>query len=189
MPSPEQLAIYAALGGLTVLELIDWPGRPRVGVGSTVVSRRLADLKAREELAEAIRTGKHARPENTGHQPCDDHAPKPTGKATGAKPTATKSTPGSTCRQERREESSSQIGPRQGARRRPRRLRSQPDTGSATTGCPEDGNPRRTPRRQQCGRALTRGHTGRWVRSAAATARSAQPRDHRHVGGGRNRPG
>ena len=25
VPSPEQLAIYAALGGLAVLELIDWP--------------------------------------------------------------------------------------------------------------------------------------------------------------------
>lgn len=55
VPSPEQLAIYAALGGLTVLELIDWPVALAMGVGSTVVSRRLSDLKAREEeLAEAI---------------------------------------------------------------------------------------------------------------------------------------
>jgi hypothetical protein len=55
VPSPEQLAIYTALGGLAVLELIDWPVALAMGVGSTLVSRRLADLKAREEgLAEAI---------------------------------------------------------------------------------------------------------------------------------------
>ncbi len=55
VPSPEQLAIYAALGGLVALELIDWPVALAMGVGSTVVSRRLSDLKAREEeLAEAI---------------------------------------------------------------------------------------------------------------------------------------
>lgn len=55
VPSPEQLAIYAALGGLAVLELIDWPVALAMGVGSTVVSRRLADLKAREEeLAESL---------------------------------------------------------------------------------------------------------------------------------------
>lgn len=55
VPSPEQLAIYAALGGLAVLEVIDWPVALAMGVGSAVVSRRLTDLKEREEeLAEAI---------------------------------------------------------------------------------------------------------------------------------------
>ena len=55
VPSPEQLAIYAALGGLAVLELIDWPVALAMGVGSAVVARHLSDLDAREkELAEAI---------------------------------------------------------------------------------------------------------------------------------------
>ncbi len=55
VPSPEQLAIYAALGGLAVLELIDWPVALAMGVGAAVVSRHLADLEIREEeLAEAI---------------------------------------------------------------------------------------------------------------------------------------
>lgn len=91
VPSPEQLAIYAALGGLTVLELIDWPVALAMGVGSTVVSRRLADLKAREEeLAEAI------EPVSTPARktPATSLAAKATApKATGAKPTATKATP------------------------------------------------------------------------------------------------
>ena len=55
VPPPEQLAIYAALGGLAVLELIDWPVALAMGVGSALVSRHLSDLEAREdELAEAI---------------------------------------------------------------------------------------------------------------------------------------
>ena len=91
VPSPEQLAIYAALGGLTVLELIDWPVALAMGVSSTVVSRRLADLKAREEeLAEAI------EPVSTPARktPATSLAAKATApKATGAKPTATKATP------------------------------------------------------------------------------------------------
>jgi hypothetical protein len=55
VPPPEQLAIYAALGGLAVLELIDWPVALAMGVGSALVSRHLSELEAREdELAEAI---------------------------------------------------------------------------------------------------------------------------------------
>lgn len=55
VPPPEQIAIYAALGGLAVLELIDWPVALAMGVGSTLVSRQLSRLEAREdELAEAI---------------------------------------------------------------------------------------------------------------------------------------
>ena len=55
VPPPEQLAIYAALGGLAVLELIDWPVAVAMGVGSALVARRLSDLQAREdELADAI---------------------------------------------------------------------------------------------------------------------------------------
>ena len=96
VPSPEQLAIYAALGGLTVLELIDWPVALAMGVGSTVVSRRLADLKAREEeLAEAIEpVSTPARNTPATSLATKATAPKATGaKATGAKPTATKATP------------------------------------------------------------------------------------------------
>lgn len=90
VPSPEQLAIYAALGGLAVLELIDWPVALAMGVGSTVVSRRLADLKAREdELAEAI------EPASTPARksPATSLATKATAtKATAAKATAAKAT-------------------------------------------------------------------------------------------------
>lgn len=55
VPPPEQLAIYAALGGLAVLELIDWPVALAMGVGSALVARHLSELEAREDaLAESI---------------------------------------------------------------------------------------------------------------------------------------
>ena len=55
VPSPRQLAIYAALGGLAAIEIIDWPVALAMGVGSALVSRKLSDLEVREnELAEAI---------------------------------------------------------------------------------------------------------------------------------------
>jgi hypothetical protein len=55
VPSPRQLAIFAALGGLAVMEVIDWPVALAMGVGSALVSRKLSNLESREEeLAEAI---------------------------------------------------------------------------------------------------------------------------------------
>jgi Ca2+-transporting ATPase len=55
VPSPRQLAIYAALGGLAAIEIIDWPVALAMGVGSALVSRKLSNLEAREdELAEVI---------------------------------------------------------------------------------------------------------------------------------------
>lgn len=55
VPSPRQLALYAALAGLAAIEIIDWPVAVAMGVGSALVSHRLADLEAREEqLAEAV---------------------------------------------------------------------------------------------------------------------------------------
>lgn len=55
VPSPRQLAIYAALGGLAAIEIIDWPVALAMGVGSALVSRKLSVLETREEeLAEAI---------------------------------------------------------------------------------------------------------------------------------------
>lgn len=55
VPSPRQLAIYAALGGLAAIEIIDWPVALAMGVGSALVSRKLSDLESREEeLAETI---------------------------------------------------------------------------------------------------------------------------------------
>lgn len=79
VPPPEQLAIYAALGGLAVLELIDWPVALAMGVGSALVSRHLSDLEAREdELAEAI-------------EPTAEDTPKPaTATATARKAPAKK---------------------------------------------------------------------------------------------------
>ncbi|MGI9124181.1 MAG: hypothetical protein ACR2JM_05455 [Mycobacterium sp.] len=62
VPSPRQLAIYAALGGLAALEIIDWPVAVAMGVGSALVSRQLSDLEAREEeLAEAIESESPAK--------------------------------------------------------------------------------------------------------------------------------
>ncbi len=75
VPPPEQLAIYAALGGLAVLELIDWPVALALGVGSALVSRHLSELENRgEECAEAI-------------EPVPEDTPKPsTAKARRSTP-------------------------------------------------------------------------------------------------------
>lgn len=55
VPSPRQLAIYAALGGLAAIELIDWPVAVAMGVGSALISRQLGNLEAKEqELAETV---------------------------------------------------------------------------------------------------------------------------------------
>lgn len=55
VPSPRQMAIYAALGGLAAIEVIDWPVALAMGVGSALISRQMSGLEAREEeLAEAI---------------------------------------------------------------------------------------------------------------------------------------
>ncbi len=63
VPPPEQLAIYAALGGLAVLELIDWPVALAMGVGSALVARHLSELEAREDaLAESIEPTVEATP-------------------------------------------------------------------------------------------------------------------------------
>lgn len=45
VPSPDRLALFGVLGGLVVLELIDWPVAVAIGIGSAVVSRQLADLQ------------------------------------------------------------------------------------------------------------------------------------------------
>lgn len=47
VPPPDQLAFLGALGALVAFELIDWPVALVMGVGSTVVSRQLSDLQAR----------------------------------------------------------------------------------------------------------------------------------------------
>ena len=74
VPSPRQLAIYAALGGLAAIEIIDWPVAVAMGVGSALVSRKMSDLEAREvELAEVI-----------GHELADANGSK---SAAGALPT------------------------------------------------------------------------------------------------------
>ena len=66
VPPPEQLAIYAALGGLAVLELIDWPVALAMGVGSALVARHLSELEAREDaLAESIGPTAEATPTAT----------------------------------------------------------------------------------------------------------------------------
>lgn len=49
VPSPRELAVYGVLGGLAVLEVIDWPVALAMGVGSALVSRRLGDLQEQED--------------------------------------------------------------------------------------------------------------------------------------------
>jgi len=53
VPPPDQLAFWGVLGGLVVLELIDWPVALAMGIGQAVVARHLSDLEAREEQLEA----------------------------------------------------------------------------------------------------------------------------------------
>ena len=52
VPPPDQLAFYAVLGGLAVVELIDWPVAVAMGVGSAVVTRHLTELEKREASAQ-----------------------------------------------------------------------------------------------------------------------------------------
>lgn len=62
VPSPRQLALYAALGGLAAIELIDWPVALMMGVGSAIISRQLTDLDEREhELEQVIDSGGRSR--------------------------------------------------------------------------------------------------------------------------------
>jgi Ca2+-transporting ATPase len=49
VPPPDQLAFYGVLGGLAVLELIDWPVALAMGLGSALVARHFAELEQREE--------------------------------------------------------------------------------------------------------------------------------------------
>ncbi len=106
VPPPEQLAIYAALGGLAVLELIDWPVALAMGVGSALVSRHLSELENRgEERAETIEpvpedtpkpstaTARRStsRPATVGRVPVKKAAvPKPPAQKAAAKKVAAK---------------------------------------------------------------------------------------------------
>ena len=52
VPPPDQLAFYGVLGGLAVLELIDWPVAVAMGLGSALVARHFSELEQREEHLE-----------------------------------------------------------------------------------------------------------------------------------------
>ncbi|MFN8032401.1 MAG: hypothetical protein U0Q47_03770 [Mycobacterium sp.] len=56
VPPPDQLAFYGVLGGLAVLELIDWPVALAMGLGSALVARHFAELEEREEQHAATPT-------------------------------------------------------------------------------------------------------------------------------------
>ncbi len=64
VPPPDQLAFYGVLGGLAVLELIDWPVALAMGLGSALVARHFAELEQREEqlTAPAPRPSRRSRP-------------------------------------------------------------------------------------------------------------------------------
>jgi cation-transporting ATPase I len=88
VPSPRQLAIYAALGGLAAIEIIDWPVAVAMGVGSALVSRKISDLETREEeLAEAIQ---HELADTNGSQSPAKAAPAAVKKAGANKAPAKK---------------------------------------------------------------------------------------------------
>ncbi len=53
VPPPDQLAFYGVLGGLAVLELIDWPVALAMGLGSALVARHFSELEEREEELQA----------------------------------------------------------------------------------------------------------------------------------------
>lgn len=93
VPSPRQLAIYAALVGLAAIEIIDWPVALAMGVGSALVSRELSNLEAREEeLAEAIEQ-EFAAPSGASSSARAMPAAAPVKKAAAKKAPATKTAP------------------------------------------------------------------------------------------------
>lgn len=93
LPPPEQLAIYAALGGLAVLELIDWPVALAMGVGSALVSRHLSELEVREDaLAKVVEPTIGATPEHPAPKPQAPEPPAP--EPPTPKPSGTTETPG-----------------------------------------------------------------------------------------------
>ncbi|MCI4676852.1 hypothetical protein [Candidatus Mycolicibacterium alkanivorans] len=49
VPPPDQLAFYGVLGGLAVLELIDWPVALAMGLGSALVARHFSEVEQRED--------------------------------------------------------------------------------------------------------------------------------------------
>lgn len=56
VPPPDQLAFWGVLGGLALLELIDWPVALAMGVGSALVTRHLSEVADREaDLAAAVK--------------------------------------------------------------------------------------------------------------------------------------
>lgn len=94
VPPPEQLAIYAALGGLAVLELIDWPVALAMGVGSALVARHLSELEAREDaLAESIEPTVDATPKPSTATTTPPAAGKATARKAPAKKAAAKKAP------------------------------------------------------------------------------------------------
>ena len=94
VPPPEQLAIYAALGGLAVLELIDWPVALAMGVGSALVARHLSELEAREDaLAESIEPTVEATPKPSTATTTPPAASTATARKAPAKKAAAKKAP------------------------------------------------------------------------------------------------
>ena len=137
VPPPEQLAIYAALGGLAVLELIDWPVALAMGVGSALVSRHLSDLEAREdELAEAI-------------EPTAEDTPKPTTAAAqkaAAQKAAAQKAAAQKAAAKKAAAPAAKRAPRKSAPKAVRKAaKKAPGTGSNETGSTETGSTERGP--------------------------------------------
>ncbi len=62
VPPPDQLAFYGVLGGLAVLELIDWPVALAMGLGSALVARHFSELEQREEQRSPRARSRPSRP-------------------------------------------------------------------------------------------------------------------------------
>jgi len=76
VPSPDQLAFFGVLGGLVVLELIDWPVAVAIGIGSAVVSRQLSDLQENNGSQRHAADTQRTDTQQVDEQPESDRKPE-----------------------------------------------------------------------------------------------------------------
>ena len=85
VPPPDQLAFYGVLGGLAVLELIDWPVALAMGLGSALVARHFSELEEREEEQRAAPIAPVTRLKAVAPAPVKKAVPNGLAKKTSAK--------------------------------------------------------------------------------------------------------
>lgn len=76
IPAPDQIAFYGVLGGLALLEVIEWPVAVAMGVSSAVLSRHVSDVEAREDKLEAaLSAGKTPAKKTAPHKESTHRTP------------------------------------------------------------------------------------------------------------------